>query len=282
MITISYWDSVKKQSVFRDIKFTAFSGGEEHINITPFNAPLITIKVRLTSSSEIMQLLLVTDSLRRMGNQHINLVMPYIPYARQDRVCQIGDSFSLKVFANLINSQNYDRVHVADSHSSVATALLNNVVESPQSKFAKSLRKYCNKNNIEPYDYVIAPDAGASKKAVDFASVLNEKDWNVEVIQALKIRDKSGEIISTTVLHDDFTGKRCLMVDDICGSGSTFIALTNALKDRGATFIGLFVTHGIFSQGVDILFENGVSTIYTTDSFTQRSAHVRVIHNFID
>jgi ribose-phosphate pyrophosphokinase len=202
--------------------------------------------------------------------------MAYIPYARQDRVCQIGDAFSLKVFANLINSLNFTRVFVADAHSSVATALLDRVIEKPQSKYAHQMIKY-NK-----FDYLISPDAGASKKSVEFASVLNADGWDIEVVQALKVRDKSGNITNTNILHDNFEGKSCLMVDDICDGGRTFIELAKIVKANGAGRIGLYVTHGIFSQGVDVLFDHEVDEIYTTDSFEQTDPRVNVVHKFFN
>ena len=94
----------------------------------------------------------------------------------------------------------------------------------------------------------------------------------------------TGNITKTTVLHDDFGGKDCVIVDDICDGGRTFIELAKVLKERGAGKIGLFVTHGIFSQGVGVLFDNGIDFIYTTDSFDQsdkiNEPRVQVIFKF--
>lgn len=109
---------VKQQENFVEIKFHTFSGGEEHVNVVLPSPAIVSSSVeilaRIDSSSELMRLLLVTDALKRLGIKTIELVLPYIPYARQDRVCNLGDSFSLKIFANLINAQGYSRVHVTD------------------------------------------------------------------------------------------------------------------------------------------------------------------------
>lgn len=272
------------------VKFHTFSGGEEHVNIdfgnvlpnNQFPYYEVEIEARIDSSSELMRLLLITDAIRNnlTFDADIYLTMPYIPYARQDRACSNGDAFSLKVFANLINQQNYKAVSVTDAHSSVATALLDRVIELKQ----KDLSTLFDINVNEKYKFVISPDAGASKKTAEFAERLQD---NPEVVQCLKVRDPAtGNITKTTVLHEDFNGEDCLIVDDICDGGRTFIELTKVLKERGAGKIGLFVTHGIFSNGVDVLFDNGIDFIYTTDSFDQtdkiNEPRVQVIYTFFD
>lgn len=143
-------------SVFYNPKFLTFSGGEEHVNIenneqSP-SLPIV-INAQITSSSELMRLLLTTDALRRMYKNDIELIMPYIPYARQDRACVKGDSFSLEVFANLINSQNYSKVTVVDPHSPISHGLFNNINIVSQEEMA--IRVNSRLNNV---DYIVSPD----------------------------------------------------------------------------------------------------------------------------
>jgi ribose-phosphate pyrophosphokinase len=260
------------------IKFHTFSGGEEHVNVAGiYPGDPVTITARIDSSTEFMRLLLLTDAIKRIGVKEITLQMPYIPYARQDRVCANGDAFSLKIFANLINQQGYKKVFVTDAHSSVSTALIDNVVEVDQAFFVDLIY---DKNR--DFEYIIAPDAGASKKATNFAKMYSSRIGNtIDVVQALKVRDTSnGNITQTQILHDDFDGKSCLIVDDICDGGATFIELTKKLKEKNAGKVGLFVTHGIFSRGLDPLFENGIDEIYTTDTFEQKDTRVQIIFQY--
>lgn len=268
----------QKNNSSNTIKFHTFSGGEEHVNVSGiYPGDPVTITARIDSSSEFMRLLLLTDAIKRIGVKEITLQMPYIPYARQDRVCANGDAFSLKLFANLINQQGYKKVFVTDAHSSVSTALIDNVVETPQTFFAEFLA-----DQKEDYDYIIAPDAGASKKAANFAKIYSAKVCNqIDVIQALKVRDTTnGNITETKILYDDFDGKSCLIVDDICDGGATFIELAKKLKEKNAGKIGLFVTHGIFSRGLDPLFLNGIDEIYTTDTFEQKDGRAEIIFKY--
>lgn len=280
---MKYMCTEKSAYVHETINFHTFSGGEVHVNISNMDInPDWKIKLfaRIDSSAELMKLLVLTDAIRRNHRDiYIELEMPYIPYARQDRACAKGDAFSLKVFCDIINSQNYSRVVVADSHSMVATALINNVVEKEQKMFAPHLVGHIDQGIV--YEFLVSPDAGASKKSAEFATSMWCSGRGLEVVQSLKVRDnRTGAIVSTNVLFDNFHAANILIVDDICDGGRTFIELAKILREKGANDIGLYVTHGIFSQGLGVLFDNGIDHIYTTDSFEQKDARANVIYSF--
>lgn len=239
-----------------------FSGGEVYTKTPlefeyfPFNTE---VYAELQNSDDIMSLLMITDTLRRNGEKDIDLIVPYLPYARQDKITEDGESLSLKVFCDLINSQNYNSIMVYDVHSDTAKTLLNNAIFVEQSDI---LVDVFDKFSIN-VDYLVSSDFGASKKIYKSASKLN-----LPVIQANKVRNNKGEIIKTEVYsEEDLTGKSVLIVDDICDGGRTFIELVNVLKLKGVTSIYLYVTHGIFSKGLECLFASGIEKIYTTDSF---------------
>lgn len=100
---------------------------EEHVHVRfdEFTIPKeLTIRVRFTCNADIMRLFLATDAVRRMGVETVHLHIPYVPYARQDRVCYPGEALSAAVFAKLINAQGYDSVHCWDCHSDVMPALI--------------------------------------------------------------------------------------------------------------------------------------------------------------
>ena len=102
-----------------------------------------------------------------------------------------------------------------------------------------------------------------NKKTIKISETFNGEP---EVIQAQKMRNlKTGEIIKTEILGD-VKGKKVLIADDICDGGRTFIELAKVLKNKGAVEVSLFITHGIFSKGLEV-FEGLIDAIYTTDSF---------------
>jgi len=237
-----------------------FSGGEEHVRVFGSLKKHVYIVAKIKTSSDLMKLLLITDALRRMNKKIDSLYLTYIPYARQDRVCNEGESLSVKVFADIINSQNYKEVVVFDPHSDVSTALLNNVKILKQCDIAKNI---FNGTISQKFDYIISPDAGSMKKCSELGKLVYR-----DVIVAEKVRDiKTGKILKTVVnTEKNLTGTSVIIVDDICDGGMTFIELAKVLKEKGVSFIGLYVTHGIFSKGFEV-FGGLIDHIYTTNTF---------------
>jgi ribose-phosphate pyrophosphokinase len=146
-----------------------------------------------------MCLLLTVDAIRRVNSQTaIELVIPYFPYARQDRVCSSGDALSLKVMANLINNLNCQRITVVDPHSDVTLGLVNNISVVTQAEIILK-SGILNLKAVEKLD-IISPDAGAEKKVHSLTRDLSTKNIEVEVLCARKSRDiRTGKIISTEI-----------------------------------------------------------------------------------
>lgn len=231
------------------IKAFNFPGGECHVTLLPeIVTPKTVIKGILNSSNEIMALLLTVDAIRRiLPDVNLELMIPYFPYARQDRVCNQGEALSIKVMADLINGLRCDRIMIIDPHSDVTPALLNNCQVITQ---ADILNESCLKEKLLKDNWIlIAPDTGAQKKTFAVAKRLGLSD----VFCGSKIRDtKTGKILTTT-FHDDVKGRKVLIVDDICDGGKTFIELAKVLQEKKAQEIALYVTHGIFSKGLNLL-----------------------------
>ena len=249
------------------IKFTMtqFKGGEMHIKLdntidySRFDKVIITNRFR--NGDDIMKVLIAKDALQRKGVKYFELVMPYIPYARQDRQCDDGESFTLKVFTDLINSAKFDKVYVVDAHSDVAPALINNCVNIPNYYYVQEAYYLQNDGNEV---ILISPDSGANKKC-------NKLFDNVKVfsnfVKCDKKRDVStGELSGFEVFCDDLKGKTCIIADDICDGGRTFIGIAKELKKKNAGDIYLFVTHGIFSYGTDEL-KMSFKKVFCTNSF---------------
>ena len=246
-----------------DYKITKFPTGEIQVKLnTPFDkiaCKYVIIQGSILSSDHIMELLQLVEAIRfYCYDSVIHLVMPYCAYSRQDRICNEGESFSLKIFAQLINSCNFASVTTWDNHSDVSTALLDRCTNI----HVKDLIEPVSDNE---YDYLVSPDAGANKKV--FALSQSTK---IPMIRADKIRDTAtGNIIDTQVYttKEQIEGKRLLIVDDICAGGRTFKELAQKLKSIANCNIDLYVTHGFFNNSVDVidsLVDSGISDIHTT------------------
>lgn len=245
----------------QEIEFQSFtfSGGEPHIKIaSKINAnDSVTITHRINSFNDLGLLCVAVDALKRMNVKEINVFIPYFPAARQDRVMISGEPLTVKVYADIINSLNCNKVQVFDPHSEVTSALLNNCEVITNYDFIQQVIKKIGKEVI-----LISPDGGALKKIYKVSEYLG----GIEVIECSKSRDvKTGKLSGFKVYSEDLKGKDCLIVDDICDGGGTFIGLAEELKNKNAGKLYLAVSHGIFNKGFDSLsiFEK----IYTTNSF---------------
>lgn len=252
--------------------YFVFSGGEVHVKL-PAIPPVGPVKLVLRdyTSNGIVAMFQLTQILREAGFGEIHAVVPYIPYARQDRWTTKYEPFSLKVFAAMLNAQNYKTVTMYDPHSDVSPALINHSRIVPQETLVgKAVPKEMLERVLTKELILVSPDAGAFKKV----SKLTDRPVAIGV----KVRCvTTGEITRTDVSYDkDLTGKDCLMVDDICDGGRTFIELAKALRAKGAAKVYLYVTHGIFSNGFEEL-EKHIDYIYTTNTFRPHyNDHVKI------
>ncbi len=239
-----------------------FSGGEVHLNIEAHDSEIVVTDYTMNGFMALAQY--VELFRRKFSHFPIRVTYPYLPYARQDRAMADDAPFSLKVFCQLLNSLNLDSVTIMDPHSDVAPAIIDNCIVVPQWEIAK---KVIPEGWFEPPEAMfVSPDAGAYKKL----SKLVADDWRICI--GTKIRDSHG-MVNHTKVHSpvNLEGLDCLIVDDICDGGRTFIEISKALKANGAASVSLYVTHGIFSNGFEEL-QKHLNKIFTTNTFPHPDA----------
>lgn len=277
--------SLKLNNLPVPVKHFTFNGGEEQVTVDQAHTPkgrvsYIDITAKLKSSQDVMSLVMLTDACRHIHNlDHcavFTLHMPYVPYARQDRVMNAGEAHALKAFVNVIAGLKFDKIIIDDPHSEVATSLLDNigarlVVNTQDSLFSEYMgnsdvirrnTRILTSGSGNPV--IVAPDAGARKKAQKVA-----ERYGFRIIEAGKVRDVTDGKITGTSVHDNVLGLPCIIVDDICDGGRTFVPLAAALKGKGASQVILFVTHGIFSNGKQFLLENGIDQVHSYYDWTE-------------
>jgi ribose-phosphate pyrophosphokinase len=280
-----------KPGLFSVGSFT-FSGGEEHVSLASLpmkdrhlrgqriageqanishekfiDCSRLDVIARLQSSQALVQLLLVTEIVNRLGpHTAMTLTIPYLPYARQDRVTVTEEAFSLQCLATLLNIPIYYNIKAYDLHSAVAHEYMPKLREIKQLDIIKK-HKLLMSYIQEKRPVVLAPDKGALDK-----SFLLAKEFGLPLMVAHKVRDAAtGKIISTEIPNISFlTGKNVLVADDICDGGRTFVELGILLERAEVQETALYVTHGIFSKGHEEL-EKYFSAIFTTDTFLSAS-----------
>ncbi|NQY05809.1 MAG: ribose-phosphate pyrophosphokinase [Flavobacteriaceae bacterium] len=234
-----------------------FNGGEPHIKIQEQVSEPVMITHRINSFNDLGLLLIATDALKRMGVKQIELFIPYFPGARQDRLMISGEPLTVKVYAELINAQGYEKIQVFDPHSEVTTALLDDVEVIENYDLVKqSLTK------LSGDIVLISPDGGALKKIYKVSKYLG----GIPVMECSKKRNvTTGQLSGFTVYEEDLTGKHGVIVDDICDGGGTFLGLATELKKKGIEQLSLIVSHGIFSKGFEELNQH-FDQVFTSNS----------------
>lgn len=243
---------------------------KEAVNIKDKNAEII-IKWNYENNEELLVIYFLTKHIRAAGYENVILDMPYIPNARQDRVKNFEDVFTLKYFAEMINSLHYKEVRVMDAHSNVSLALLDRVKQTtPQRYIEKLILQIEQETGKKPLMFY--PDEGASKRYSDMVNLpycfgIKNRNWNTGDITGLSV---SGE---TSLIQDS----DILIVDDICSFGGTFFYAAKELVKYGAKDIYLFVSHCEQSVLKGKLYTcEHVKQIFTTDSIFFQTENPRI------
>jgi ribose-phosphate pyrophosphokinase len=224
----------------------------------------VVVTVRVSSSDDIMRIMLIADALHRMNEvKEIYLFLPFLPYARQDHIVAPGEALSLKVFARMINSCGFDQVEVFDPHSDVTAALIDNVLVHSNLALVKKVLE-----GKKGY-WLVSPDAGAYKKIGKLADQLG---YDRQIISCGKVRDPNpankGKILGMDVPHAERNGEDVYIIDDICEGGRTFVTLATLLRKQNVGRIYLIVSHAVMSSG-DLELRKYLDGVFTTDSFVR-------------
>ena len=222
------------------------------------------------SDAELFSLICLTRHIRKYYPElPLSLDLYYLPHARMDRAKDCNDVFTLKYFAEVINSLQFSAASILDPHSNVGPALINHAhVLSPSPYIRNALI------NIHAVDLALFyPDEGSCKR---YAGL-----FNYPYLFGVKQRDwKTGEITSFDLIGDQprfEPGTPVLIVDDICSRGGTFYHSAKKLKEAGFGPIYLYVTHcePTILQG-NLLDGDLIERVYTTDSIFFNHSHPKI------
>ncbi|PIE11659.1 MAG: phosphoribosylpyrophosphate synthetase [Rhodobacterales bacterium] len=213
------------------------------------------------ANDNLMELLIITDALRRSSASRITAVIPYFGYARQDRRAKARTPISAKLVANLIAEAGVERVLTMDLHAAQIQGFfdipVDNLYASPV--FALDV-KHTFRDRMDDL-MVISPDVGGVARARELAKRIGAPLAIVD-----KRREKAGEVAEMTVIGD-VAGKTCLIVDDICDTAGTLCKAAEVLIENGATEVHSYITHGVLSgPAVERIEKSVMKNLVITDS----------------
>jgi ribose-phosphate pyrophosphokinase len=223
------------------------------------------------ANDHLMELLIITDALRRASARRITAVVPYFGYARQDRKPGPRTPISAKLVSNLITHAGADRVLTLDLHAGQIQGFFDiptdNLYASPV--MVRDIRDRFDIAKV----MVVSPDVGGVVRARGLAKRINAP---LAIID--KRRERAGESEVMNVIGE-VEGRVCILVDDIVDSGGTLVNAADALLKNGAVEVYAYITHGVLSGGaVARITASRLKELVITDSIQPTEA-VRVAGN---
>src|SRR5579871_3422541 len=188
--------------------------------------------------SNLMELLLMIDALKRASAERITAVLPYYGYARQDRKDKPRVPISARLVAALLETAGADRVLTLDLHAAQIQGFFDIPVDH---LFATPVAiDYFKAKNV-PDLTVVSPDAGGVERARAFAKRLNSP------LAIIYKRREEANVAEVMNVVGEVKGRNCLLVDDLIDTGGTLVKGAEALMEKGATSVSAWATHAVLS-----------------------------------
>ena len=223
------------------------------------------------TDTNLMELLILTDAIKRSSASTVTAVIPYFGYARQDRKAAPRVPITAKLVANMIETAGIDRVVTMDLHAGQIQGFFDIPVDNLYGTitFINYLK---NKHLSNPI--VASPDVGGVARARSLA-----KQLNLDLAIIDKRREKANESEVMNVIGD-VNGKDVILIDDMVDTAGTLIKAAAAFKERGATSVTAFCTHPVLSgPAYERIAAGAIDELVVTDTIPlkEQNEHIKVI-----
>jgi ribose-phosphate pyrophosphokinase len=214
------------------------------------------------SNDNLMELLIMTDALRRSSADSITAVVPYFGYARQDRKAAPRVPITARLVADMYETAGIDRVVTIDLHAGQIQGFFNIPVDNLYGSII--FQEYVESKNLKN-PVIASPDIGGVARARYFAEKLG-----LEMVIVDKRREKANEAEVMNIIGD-VTGKDVIMIDDMVDTAGTMIKGAAALKAKGANSVMACATHGVLSgKAYENLKNDGLDELVISNSLVTK------------
>ncbi|MEE0967512.1 MAG: ribose-phosphate pyrophosphokinase [Bacilli bacterium] len=189
-------------------------------------------------TENLMEILVLTDALKRASAREITAVIPYFGYARQDRKAKPRQPITSRLVADLLSVAGVDRVVTVDLHARQIQGFFDIPVDEMEA--LPLLYRYFNEKGISDL-CVVSPDHGGAVRARKLSERL---DCPIAIIDKRRPKPNVAEVMG---IIGDVAGKNCILVDDMIDTAGTICAGANVLMEKGAKSVYIACTHGVLS-----------------------------------
>jgi len=241
-------------------KLGKFSDGELSFRYTETvrGSDVYIVQSTVNGSDNLIELFLMIDAAKRASAKHVNVVIPYYGYARQDRKDKPRIAVSAKLMANLLTASGASRVVSCDLHAGQIQGFFD--IPLDHLNGSSVFVPYVKKLNLENVIFA-SPDAGGTERVRDYA-----KYFDCEFVICDKTREKANEVKSVEVIGE-VKDKDVIIVDDLIDTGGTIAMASNVIMDKGAKSVRAIITHPVLSGNAEENLENSsLIELVVTDS----------------
>jgi ribose-phosphate pyrophosphokinase len=218
------------------------------------------------ANDNLMELLILTDALRRSSARRITAVLPYFGYARQDRRATGRTPISAKLVSNLITEAGVNRVITLDLHAAQIQGFFD--IPTDNLYAAPIITRDILDNYKLDNTMIVSPDVGGVARA---RAVAQRLGTDLAIVD--KRRPKAG-VSEVMNIIGDVSGQSCILIDDIVDSGGTLVNAAEALLKAGAKQVSAYITHGVLSEGAaQRIGTSKLKELVVTDSIEETDAH---------
>ena len=241
-------------------KLGKFSDGELSFRYTETvrGSDVYIVQSTVNGSDNLIELFLMIDAAKRASAKHVNLVIPYYGYARQDRKDKPRIAVSAKLMANLLTASGASRVVSCDLHAGQIQGFFD--IPLDHLNGSSVFVPYVKKLNLENVIFA-SPDAGGTERVREYA-----KYFNCEFVICDKTREKANEVKSVQVIGE-VKNKDVIIVDDLIDTGGTIAMASNVIMEKGAKSVRAIITHPVLSGNAEENLKNSsLIELVVTDS----------------
>ncbi|MEM6964039.1 MAG: ribose-phosphate pyrophosphokinase [Bacteroidota bacterium] len=250
-----------------------FSDGEMQpiINESVRGSYVFLIQSTFAPAENLMELLLMIDTVKRASAGYITAVIPYFGYARQDRKDKPRVPISAKLIANLIQAAGANRIMTMDFHADQIQGFFDIPVDHLKSEaiFMPHLKKQDLSNTV-----FASPDVGGVKRARTYAKYFQRR-----LVICDKYRKRANEVAGMTVIGD-VKDADVILVDDIADTAGTLCRAADVIMEKGAKSVQALITHPVLSgKAYENINNSQLTRMIVTDTIPlkQKSDKIEVI-----
>lgn len=189
-------------------------------------------------TENLMEILVLTDALKRASAREITAVIPYFGYARQDRKAKPRQPITSKLVADLLTTAGVNRVVTVDLHAAQIQGFFDIPVDEMQA--LPLLIKYFRKKKVQDL-CVVSPDHGGATRARKMSEAF---DCPIAIIDKRRPKPNVAEVMG---IIGNVEGKNCILIDDMIDTAGTITAGVDMLKQKDAKDVYIACTHGVLS-----------------------------------